>query len=63
MSARSFCRFFSLPHHKERDDTNWLVHSLSWLENNGNVRMGKRPVNMNTLTNHIQPIPLKKRVY
>ena len=49
--------------HKERDDTNWLVHSLSWLENNGNVRMGKRPVNMNTLTNHIQPIPLKKRVY
>jgi hypothetical protein len=25
--------------------------------------MGKRPVHMNTLTNHVQPIPPKKRVY
>ena len=49
--------------HKERDDSNWLVHSLSWLDNKGGVRMGTRPVNMNTLTNHVQPIPPKKRVY
>jgi succinate dehydrogenase / fumarate reductase flavoprotein subunit len=49
--------------HQERDDANWLVHSLSWLDNNGNVKMGKRPVHMNTLTNHVQPIPPKKRVY
>ena len=48
---------------KERDDTNWLVHSLSWLDNNGDVKMGTRPVHMNTLTNHVQPIPPKKRVY
>ena len=48
---------------KERDDTNWLVHSLSWLDNNGNVKIGTRPVHMNTLTNHVQPIPPKKRVY
>ena len=48
---------------KERDDTNWLVHSLSWLDNDGNVKMGTRPVHMNTLTNHVQPIPPKKRVY
>ena len=48
---------------KERDDTNWLVHSLSWLDNHGNVKMGTRPVHMNTLTNHVQPIPPKKRVY
>ena len=49
--------------HQERDDSNWLVHSLSWLDNKGGVRMGTRPVNMNTLTNHVQPIPPKKRVY
>ena len=49
--------------HKERDDSNWLVHSLSWLDSKGDVKMGKRPVHMNTLTNHVQPIPPKKRVY
>ena len=49
--------------HKERDDSNWLVHSLSWLDNKGGVIMGTRPVNMNTLTDHVQPIPPKKRVY
>ena len=49
--------------HQDRDDSNWLVHSLSWLDNNGKVKMGKRPVHMNTLTNHVQSIPPKKRVY
>ena len=48
---------------KERDDTNWLVHSLSWLDDDGKVKMGIRPVHMNTLTNYVQPIPPKKRVY
>ena len=49
--------------YQETDDSNWLVHSLSWLDNKGGVIMGTRPVNMNTLTNHVQPIPPKKRVY
>ena len=49
--------------HQERDDSNWLVHSLSWLDDKGDVKMGQRPVHMNTLTNHVQPIPPKKRVY
>jgi succinate dehydrogenase / fumarate reductase flavoprotein subunit len=49
--------------HQERDDSNWLVHSLSWLDSKGDGKMGKRPVHMNTLTNHVQPIPPKKRVY
>ena len=47
----------------ERDDINWLVHSLAWIEKNGKVKLGNRPVHMNTLTNHVQPIPPKKRVY
>ncbi len=49
--------------HQERDDSNWLVHSLSWLDNEGDVKIGTRPVHMNTLTNHVQSIPPKKRVY
>jgi len=49
--------------YQKRDDNNWLVHSLSWLEEDGEVKMGKRPVHMNTLTNHVQPITPKKRVY
>ena len=36
---------------------------LSWLDDGGKVKMGTRPVHMNTLTNHVQPIPPKKRVY
>jgi len=47
----------------ERDDENWLVHSLVWLDKKGTVQLGSRPVHMNTLTNHIQSIPPKKRVY
>ena len=49
--------------YKERDDKNWLVHSLVWLSADGSVKLGKRHVNMNTLTNHVQPIPPAKRVY
>ena len=49
--------------YQERDDSNWLVHSLSWLDSKGDVKMGSRPVHMNTLTNHVQSIPPKKRVY
>jgi len=47
----------------ERDDVNWLVHSLAWLNEKGTIKMGSRPVHMNTLTNHVQSIPPKKRVY
>ena len=49
--------------YKERNDNDWLVHSLARLNNNGDVKMGSRSVHMNTLTNHVQPIPPKKRVY
>ena len=48
---------------RERDDENCLAHSLVWLSKNGDVRLDTRPVHMNTLTNHVQTIPPKKRVY
>ena len=48
---------------KDRDDKNWLAHSLSWLNADGKVSLDKRSVHMNTLSNHAQSIPPKKRVY
>ena len=47
----------------ERNDDDWLVHSLAWLSDNGDTKFDKRPVHLNTLTNKIQTIPPKKRVY
>ena len=47
----------------ERDDINWLMHSLVWLNNKGEIKLGRRPVHMNTLTNHVQSIAPRKRVY
>ncbi len=47
----------------ERDDANWLKHSLAWLEEDGRVRMGARPVHLYTLSNEVQSFPPKARVY
>ncbi|MBL8551720.1 MAG: succinate dehydrogenase flavoprotein subunit [Hyphomonadaceae bacterium] len=48
----------------ERDDTNWMKHTLSWLDvATGATRIDYRPVHANTLTNDVEPIPPKKRVY
>lgn len=47
----------------ERDDKNWLKHSLASIAANGKVKLEYKPVIMNTLTDEITTIPLKKRVY
>jgi succinate dehydrogenase / fumarate reductase flavoprotein subunit len=47
----------------KRDDGNWLKHTLSWLEPNGNVRLDYRPVHLQPLSNDIATIPPKERVY
>ena len=48
----------------ERDDDNWLKHTLSWLDTaSGEVRFDYRPVHMFTLTDDVDVVPLKKRVY
>src|SRR6195952_3485712 len=33
----------------DRDDQNWMKHTLSWCDGNGNVELGYRPVKMQTL--------------
>ena len=47
----------------ERNDEKWLSHSLVWLDKNDKITMGSRPVHMNTLTNNVESIPPKKRIY
>ena len=46
----------------ERDDENWLKHSLLWIEDN-KVKIDYRPVHIYTLTDEVEVIPPKKRVY
>jgi len=47
----------------ERDDENWMKHTLSWVDANGRVRFDYRPVHMYTLTDAVEVIPPKARVY
>ena len=47
----------------DRDDENWLKHTLSWCDGNGDVEFAYRPVELQPLTNEIQSFPPKERVY
>ncbi len=48
----------------ERDDQNWMKHTLSWLETaSGKVTIDYRPVHAYTLTNEVAYVEPKARVY
>lgn len=47
----------------DRDDKNWLKHSLVDVDEKGKVKIDYKPVNLNTMTNEVKTVPLKKRVY
>jgi succinate dehydrogenase / fumarate reductase flavoprotein subunit len=47
----------------ERNDENWLKHTLCWLSSDGKVRIAYRPVHLYTLSNEVQAFPPKERVY
>ncbi len=47
----------------ERDDVNWLKHTLVWVNDDGDVRFGGRAVRMETLTDEVDTIPPKARIY
>jgi succinate dehydrogenase / fumarate reductase flavoprotein subunit len=47
----------------DRDDKQWMKHTLSWVGADGNVRFDYRPVHENTLTDDVAAIPPKARVY
>jgi succinate dehydrogenase flavoprotein subunit len=49
--------------HPDRDDKNWMKHSLAWLDDSGKVKIEYRPVHTYTMTNEVQYIEPKARVY
>jgi succinate dehydrogenase / fumarate reductase, flavoprotein subunit len=49
--------------HPNRDDANWMKHTLVWVEGAGKVRIDYRPVHMKTLTSDAEVIPPKARTY
>ena len=47
----------------DRDDEKWMKHTLSWVDDKGQVSFDYRPVHMYTLSDECEVIPPKKRVY
>jgi succinate dehydrogenase / fumarate reductase flavoprotein subunit len=47
----------------KRDDQNWMKHSLAWVDDDGNTRVDYRPVHTWTLTDEVDYIEPKERVY
>ncbi|NIL93021.1 MAG: succinate dehydrogenase flavoprotein subunit [Woeseiaceae bacterium] len=47
----------------DRDDENWMKHTLAWVDDNGAVSFDYRPVHQDTLTDDVDAIPPKARVY
>jgi succinate dehydrogenase / fumarate reductase, flavoprotein subunit len=48
---------------KDRDDVTWMKHTLSWVDEKGDVKIDYRPVHLNTLTSDVEVVPPKARVY
>ena len=47
----------------QRDDTNWLKHTLCWVDSHGKASFGYRPVHLQTLTDEVKSVALKARTY
>jgi succinate dehydrogenase / fumarate reductase flavoprotein subunit len=47
----------------KRDDENWMKHSVAYLDGTSDVRLVYRPVHLKTLSDDIETIPPKERVY
>ncbi len=46
-----------------RDDQNWMKHTLSWMDEKGKVTLDYRPVHTYTMTNDVAYVEPKARVY
>ncbi|HLF29816.1 MAG TPA: succinate dehydrogenase flavoprotein subunit [Xanthomonadales bacterium] len=46
-----------------RDDAQWMKHSLAWMDDAGAVRIDYRPVHLYTLSDDVDAVPPKPRVY
>jgi len=46
-----------------RDDQNWMKHTLCWVDAHGKTTFDYRPVHLNTLTDDVESVPPKARTY
>jgi succinate dehydrogenase flavoprotein subunit len=46
-----------------RDDQNWMKHTLVWVDGPGKTHFEYRPVHLATLTDDVQTVPPKARTY
>lgn len=47
----------------DRDDENWMKHTVAWCDDKGKINIDYRPVHMETLTDEVDVVPPKARVY
>ena len=47
----------------ERDDENWMKHTLCWVDGPGEVRFDYRPVHEQPMTDEVEAVPPKARTY
>ena len=47
----------------DRDDQNWMKHSVIWIDDKGKTKLGYRDVRLKTLSNDVEVIAPKARVY
>ncbi|MDH4054657.1 MAG: succinate dehydrogenase flavoprotein subunit [Gammaproteobacteria bacterium] len=47
----------------DRDDENWMKHTLTWVDASGTVSFDYRPVHQHTLTDEVDYVAPKARVY
>jgi succinate dehydrogenase / fumarate reductase flavoprotein subunit len=48
--------------YEDRDDKNWLKHTVAWRAEDGSVTLADRPVRMEALSNEAPPVPPGKRI-
>ena len=49
--------------YKDRDDENWMKHSILWCDQSANIQADYREVVLKPMSNDVQAFPPKKRVY
>jgi succinate dehydrogenase / fumarate reductase flavoprotein subunit len=47
----------------DRDDVNWMKHTMVFVDDAGHSRFDFRPVHMNPMTDEVKAVPPAKRVY
>ena len=47
----------------DRDDKEWLKHTLIWIDEDGKEKFDYRPVQLDTLTDEVETVKLKARIY